>query len=155
MKQVRCIRSLVLASVMFPLLPDSASAMRLSGIRLPSQAYLQESGAGAPLGKLNVPARMMANRCITMVSPTYPQMTENSRTPSTVIVRVVIWKSGGVTPLQVISGRSALQAAAMSAVKGWAYKPFDRDGEPLDVTTDISVDFDPATPGGVVTHPNR
>jgi TonB family protein len=155
MKTIRRIPSSLLASVVFALLPHSASAMGPSAVRSAGALYLQESGAGAPLGKLNVPARMMANRCITMVSPTYPQMTENSRTPSTVIVRVVIWKSGGVTPLQVISGRSALQAAAMSAVKGWAYKPFDRDGEPLDVTTDISVDFDPATPGGVVTHPNR
>jgi TonB family protein len=154
MKQIRCIRSLVLASMVFPLLPDSASAMSPSAIRSRGGLYLQEGGA-TPLGKLNIPARMMASRCITMVSPTYPQMTENSRTPSTVIVRVVIWKSGSVSPLQVISGQSALQAAAMSAVRGWEYKPFDRDGEPLDVTTDISVDFDPAKPGGIVTHPNH
>jgi TonB family protein len=154
MKQVRCIRSLVLASMVLPLLSDSASAMSLSAIRSPGSTYLQESGA-APLGKLNVPARMMASRCVTMVSPTYPQTTENSRTPSTVIVRVVIWKSGSVSPLRVVSGESALQAAAMNAVGGWKYKPFDRDGEPLDVTTDISVDFDPAKPGGIVTHPNH
>jgi periplasmic protein TonB len=82
-------------------------------------------------------------------------MTENSRTPSTVIVRVVIWKSGSVSPLQAISGQSALQAAAINAVRGWKYKPFDRDGEPVDVTTEIPVDFDPAQPGGIVTHPNH
>jgi TonB family protein len=154
MKQIRCIRSLLLASMVFPLLPGSASAMGSSAIRSAGHLYLQDSGA-APLGKLNVPARMMANRCITMVSPAYPQSTEDSRTPSTVIVRVVIWKSGSVSPLQVISGRSALQAAAMDAVRSWKYKPFDRDGEPVDVTTDIAVDFDPAKPGGIVTHPTR
>lgn len=154
MKQVRCIRSLLLVSMVFPLLVDSASAMRPSAIRSAGGLYPQEGGA-TPLGKLNVPARMMASRCITMVSPFYPETTESSRTPSTVIVRVVIWKSGSVSPLQVISGQSTLDTAAMNAVRSWKYKPFDRDGEPLDVTTDISVDFDPAKPGGVVTHPNH
>jgi len=154
MKQIRCIRNLLLASLVFPFLPGSASPVRPLAIRSAGDHYLQESSA-APLGKLNVPARMMASRCTTMVSPAYPQTTEDPRMPSTVIVRVVIWKSGSVSPLQVISGRSALQSAATNAVSRWKYKPFDRDGEPLDVTTDISVDFDPAKPGGVVTHPNR
>ena len=120
MKQIRCIRNLLLASLVFPFLPGSASAMRPSAIRSAGDLYLQESGA-APLGKLNVPTRMMASRCITMVSPAYPQTTENPRMPSTVIVRVVIWKSGSVSPLQVISGRSALQ-----------YRSHER-GKPLEI----------------------
>jgi periplasmic protein TonB len=109
--------------------------------------------AGAPLGKLNVPAKEMAGRCITMVSPTYPQTASDHRTASTVIVKVVIWKSGNVSPMRVVSGQPSLQAEAMNAVRLWRYKPFVRDGEPLDVTTDIRVDFDPGKPGGIVTHP--
>jgi len=30
-----------------------------------------------------------------------------------------------------------------------------RDDEPIEVSTDVHVDFDPAKPGGLVTHPNR
>jgi protein TonB len=57
--------------------------------------------------------------------------------------------------MEVVSGPPSLEAEAMSAVRLWRYKPFLRDGEPLDVTTDIRVDFDPAKPAGLVTHPNH
>ena len=43
----------------------------------------------------------------------------------------------------------------MDAVRLWHYKPFLRDGQPMDVSTDIRVDFDPQQPGGVVTHPHH
>jgi TonB family protein len=153
--QIRYIRSLLLASVVFPLLPDSASAMELAAIASASALHLQESGAGAPLGKLNVPPKAMVGNCITMVSPHYPQSTDELPTASSVVVRVVIWKSGDVTPMRVVSGASSLQDEAMNTVRLWRFKPFARDGEPLDVTTDVRVEFDPAKPGGVVTHPNH
>ena len=155
MKQIRCIRSLLLASVAFPLLPGSAIAMRPSAIRSLGGPYLQDSGAGAPLGKLHVSPAMMAGQCITMVSPAYPQTAGDAPTAATVTVRVVIWKSGNVTPLRAISGPQGLQDEAMNTVRLWKYRPFARDGGPLDVTTDIQVEFDPAKPGGVVTHPNH
>lgn len=155
MKAIRRISSSLLASIVFPLLPHSTSAMGLSAFCPAGALYLQESGAGAPLGKLNVSPHVMAGHCITMVSPNYPQTTGDSPAPSTVIVRVVIWKSGSVSPMQVISGPSSLQDEAMNTVRLWRYKPFTRDGEAFDVTTDIRVDFDPGKPGGLVTHPNH
>jgi protein TonB len=155
MNTALCIRRLLVASIVFPQLPHAASAVRSPAISSASAPYLQESGAGAPLGKLNVLPEVMAGLCITMVSPIYPPHTGDSPKPSTVILRVVIWKSGNVSPMRVISGPSSLQAEAMNAVRLWRYKPFSRDGEPLDVTTEIRVNFDPGKPGGLVTHPNQ
>jgi periplasmic protein TonB len=113
-----------------------------------------QSGTGASLGRLNVPAETMAGHCLTMVSPQYPQ-TGAPLKPSTVVVRVVISKSGTVAPVRVVSGEPSLETEAMNAVRLWRYKPFMRDDEPIDVNTDIRVDFDPAKRGGIVTHPNR
>jgi TonB family protein len=157
MKQIkiRCIGSLLLASAVFPQLSYSANAMRPSAIRSPGKFYLQESGAGAPLGKLNVPPAVMSRHCLTMVSPAYPPTADNAAKAATVIVRAVIWKSGSVTPLRAISGPQGLQDEAMNAVRLWRYKPYALDGDPLDVTTDIQVEFDPAKPAGVVTHPGH
>jgi TonB family protein len=149
------LRSLATAIIALSLLSQQASAMRLTAIHSIGAHYLQESGAGAPLGKLNVPEQLMEGHCITMVSPTYPQGDGVSRQPSTVVVRVVIWKSGSVYPMRVVSGDTSLEAQAMDAVRLWHYKPFLRDGEPMDVSTDIRVDFDPQKPGGVVTHPHH
>ncbi len=137
------------------LLAQQVNAMRLAAIHSAGTPYLQESGAGAPLGKLNVPGQVMEGHCTTMVSPAYPQGDEVSRRPSTVVVRVVIWKSGSVYPMRVVSGDTSLEAQAMDAVRLWHFKPFLRDGEPMDVSTDIRVDFDPQKPGGVVTHPHH
>jgi protein TonB len=114
-------------------------------------AGAQETGAGAPLGKLNVPAQVMAGHCVTMVSPNYPPIDDPKATA--VVVRVVIWKSGDVSPMHAVSGPPALQAEAMNAVRHWHYKPYVQDGEPLDVTTEIKVAFDPQKPGGMVSHP--
>jgi TonB family protein len=117
--------------------------------------YLQESEAGAPLGKFVVPPEAMEGQCITKVSPVYPQGVGASRTKATVVVRVVIWKSGSVSPVRVVSGDSSLGVQAMNAVRLWHYKPFLREGEAMDVTTDISVDFDPQTQGGMIIHPKH
>lgn len=149
------LRSLPIAIIAFSLLAKQAGAMRLTAIRSAGAHSLQESGTGAPLGKLNVPGQLMEGHCITMVSPTYPQSDGASRKPSTVVVRVVVWKSGSVYPMRAVSGDTSLEIQAMDAVRLWHYKPFLRDGEPIDVTTDIRVDFDPQKPGGVVTHPHH
>ena len=123
-------------------------------ISLSSPAQAMQSGTGATLGKLNVPEETMAGHCLTMVSPQYPQSGTPPK-PSTVLVRVVISKFGTVSPVRVVSGEPSLETEAMNAVRLWRYKPFIRDDEPIDVTTDVRVDFDPAKPGGLVTHPNR
>jgi TonB family protein len=144
-------RGLVIASMAFCLLASQSRATPPAGVR----AYLQESGAGAPLGKLIVAPEVMDGHCITKVSPIYPQTDGTPRQRVTVVVRVVIWKSGTVTPLRIVSGDSALEAQATNAVRLWRYKPFVRDGEAMDVTTDISVDFDPQTQGGMISHPKH
>jgi protein TonB len=150
MRSIRFILRFLLASMVLSLLLGQAGAARRAAVHSAGVLYLQESGTGVPLGKLNVAPQLMAGRCITMVSPA-----GDSPTPSTVIVRVVIWKSGKVSPMRVISGPASLQAEAMNAVRLWRYKPFVRDDGPVDVTTDIPVDFEPGKPGGLVTHPNH
>ncbi len=152
-KTISCSCKSLLASIVL-LLPAPINALGAAAISPVAALHLQESGAGAPLGKLNVPPGVMAGKCITMVSPHYPQTAGDSPTASAVVVRVVIWKSGNVAPMRALSGPPSLQDEAMKTVRLWRYKPFVRDGEPLDVTTDIRVEFDPAKPGGIVTHPH-
>jgi len=148
-------RGLLIASTMFSVVASQAYAMPPAAIRSAGTDYLQESGAGAPLGKLSVAPQVMDGHCITKVSPVYPQTDGTARKRATVVVRVVVWKSGSVSPVRVVSGDSSLEAEATNAVRLWRYKPFVRDGEAVDVTTDISVDFDPQTQGGMTTHPKH
>ena len=148
--RTRCKRGLLIAGTSLCVLAGQARALP-PAIR----AYLQESGAGAPVGKLLVAPEVMEGHCITKVSPIYPQIDGALRQRATVVVRAVIWKSGSVSPVRVVSGDSALEAQATNAVRLWHYKPFVRDGQVMDVTTDISVIFDPQTQGGMISHPKH
>lgn len=149
-------RRLLFASILFSLPSGPVRAMQPAAIRSTGALYLQDGVAGTPLGKLNVTPGQMAARCITMVSPNYPQTTSDSPAAATVVVRVVIWKSGNVSPLRVVSGPPFLEAEAMNVVRLWRYRPFPgATGEPVDVTTELQVNFDPRKPGGTVTHPHN
>ena len=155
MRSIRRIARILLASILFALLPHGASGMRPAAICTAGGSCLQESGVAAPLGKPRVAPEVMASLCVTMVSPIYPQTPGETPKASTVVVRVVIWKSGRVSPIRVISGTPSLQAEAMNAVRLWRYKPYTNDLGPVDVTTDVGVSFDPGKPGGIITHPDR
>jgi TonB family protein len=152
---IRRMRGLFIASTTFCVLAGQSRLMPAAAIRSAGTAYLQESGTGVPLGKLIVAPGVMEGHCITKVTPVYPQADVTSRTKATVVVRVVIWKSGSVSPVRVVSGDSSLEVQATNAVRLWRYKPFLRDGEAMDVTTDISVVFDPQTQGGMISHPKH
>ena len=149
--KVKRIRGLFLASTALCVFAGHANAMPAAVIR----AYLQESGAGAPVGKFIVAPEVMDGHCITKVSPIYPPTDGTDRKRVTVVVRAVIWKSGSVSPISIVSGDSSLEAEATNAVRLWRYKPFVRDGQAMDVTTDISVVFDPQTQGGMISHPKH
>jgi TonB family protein len=132
-----------------------AIGMRLAAVSSVTNLYLQDSDGAAPTDRLTVPEEVMASRCITMVSPNYPRASAGPVTPSTVVVRVVVTQSGKVSPVRVLSGEPALQAEAMNAVRLWRYRPFVRDGAPVDVTTEVRVVFQAERLGGVVSHPNH
>jgi TonB family protein len=140
------------AVIVFSLLPYPANAIRPSVISLANGLHLQESEAG---GKFHVPPQTMAALCVTMVSPTHPHTAEDLQKESTVVVEAVISKAGRVSPVRAVSGSPLLQNEAMNAVRLWRYKPFIRDDEPVDVTTEILVNFEPGKPGGIISHPNK
>jgi periplasmic protein TonB len=108
--------------------------------------------AGVPMGRIEVSPKVMEANCITMVSPITPG---NLVETSFVVVRVVISKTGSVFPISAVSGLSSLQAEAMNAVRLWRYKPFVRNEEALNVTTEVRVFFTPGAPAGMVTHPKH
>jgi TonB family protein len=147
----RSLNGLLIAGTMFCVSAGQSDAMLPTAMH----SFLQESGVGAPLGKLVVAPEVMDGHCTTKVSPVFPQSDGADRNKATVVVRVVISKSGNVSPVRVVSGDSSLGAQAMNAVRLWRYKPFLRDGEAMDVATDISVDFDPQTQGGMISHPKH
>jgi protein TonB len=53
----------------------------------------------------------------------------------------MIDKEGKIANLKVLKGDAVLARAAMDAVRQWRYKPYYLDGVPVDIQTQITVNF--------------
>ena len=56
-------------------------------------------------------------------------------------LHALISKEGTIEGLKVVSGHPLLVPSALEAVKQWAYQPTVLNGEPVEVETDIDVNF--------------
>jgi TonB family protein len=75
------------------------------------------------------------------VAPVYPPLARQARIQGTVILQVVINKSGDVRDVQLLSGHPMLAPAAIEAVKQWKYQPYLVNGEAVEVETNVQVIF--------------
>jgi len=100
----------------------------------------------------------MKNLLIRKVSPVYPPLARQARIQGTVILKIVIDKSGNVQSLQLVKGHPMLAPAAFDAVRKWKYEPYLLNGDPVEVETNVQVNFvlgpNPAADGiaGVVAN---
>src|SRR5579872_14510 len=75
------------------------------------------------------------------MKPNYPPLARQARIQGTVVLHAVIGKDGGIQNLTLISGHPMLAPAAIEAVKQWRYKPYLLNGEPVEVDTEVQVNF--------------
>jgi protein TonB len=75
------------------------------------------------------------------VQPTYPPLARQARIQGSVILRAQISKDGSIEGLTLVSGHPMLAPAAIEAVKQWKYKPYLLNGEPVEVDTEVLVNF--------------
>jgi protein TonB len=78
---------------------------------------------------------------IKKVQPQYPQAALAVHAQGAVQIEATINKEGSVTNLKVLSGDPVLARAALDAVRQWRYKPYYLDGEPVEIQTQITVNF--------------
>jgi TonB family protein len=91
--------------------------------------------------RIRVGGVVQQSMLISQVSPTYPQLAKDARISGVVTLNAVIGKDGTVINLSVISGHPLLIPAAMEAVRQWQYRPTLLNGEPVEVVTQIDVNF--------------
>jgi len=78
---------------------------------------------------------------IRMVQPAYPPIARTARVQGTVEFTATISKSGTIENLVLVHGHPLLINAAKDAVLQWRYRPTLLNGEPVEVITDIVVNF--------------
>ena len=92
-------------------------------------------------GHIRVDDNVMAGRMFRRVPPVYPPLARQARIQGTVILKVTITKSGEVANIQLVSGHPMLAPAAIEAVKQWKYDPYLLNGDPVEVETNVAVNF--------------
>ena len=92
-------------------------------------------------GVVNVSPSVMDRNLIVSRVPAYPEEARERRVEGDVIMRALISKDGTVERLQVMQGDSRLRSAAEDAVYKWRYKPYTLNGQPVEVATTVTVNF--------------
>lgn len=83
----------------------------------------------------------IAGNAIYQKKPVYPVEAKANHIEGSVVLNAVISKEGVVENLQVHSGPEELRASALDAVKEWKYRPYLLNGEPTEVETTITVNY--------------
>jgi protein TonB len=91
--------------------------------------------------RLRIGGQIEAAKLEHKVMPVYPVLAAQARIQGTVRLSAVIGKDGHVDNLKVISGHPLLITSALNAVRQWVYQPTYLNGQPVQVQTEIDVDF--------------
>jgi protein TonB len=84
---------------------------------------------------------MMEGNLIYRVQPQYPQLARQARVQGVVVLRAVISREGKIENLQLVTGHPLLVQSAMEAVRQWRYRPYFLNNEPVEVETQVTVNF--------------
>jgi protein TonB len=95
----------------------------------------------APPKKIAISSGVMTGLKTGGVNPTYPPIARAARISGTVVLQATISKTGTIENLRVVSGPPMLTQSALEAVRTWRYKPYQLNGEPVEVETTVNVVF--------------
>ena len=84
---------------------------------------------------------IMEGNLIHKVEPQYPLIAKQLHIEGTVIVKAIISRDGDITRAEAESGQTLLAQAALAAVRQWRYRPYYLNHEPIEVETEITVNF--------------
>jgi protein TonB len=75
------------------------------------------------------------------VAPAYPRRALQTHTQGSVQLLATISKDGDITTVTLLSGAPMLAQAAIDAVKQWKYRPYLLNSQPMEIQTQITVNF--------------
>ena len=136
--------------------PASHAKSAATDTEAPSMIGIATPGAGAPppnivgaerntpapvLQTLNVSQGVSQGLLTKKVQPIYPRNALTMRVEGAVELVATISKTGDISHVKVVSGDGQLAKAATDAVKQWKYKPYLLNGEPVEIQTQITINF--------------
>jgi protein TonB len=118
--------------------PDAQMGSAIGGIISSTPAVAPGDAAAQ---RVRIAQTVSEAMVLSRVQPDYPPLARQARIQGSVVLRATIGKDGSIESLTLVSGHPMLVPAATAAVKQWKYKPYLLHGEPVEVDTDILVNF--------------
>ena len=94
------------------------------------------SGSAVKVSEAAMNAQLLVSRV-----PVVPEPLRSSGATGVVRLQASINRDGNVSHLAVLDGPPELRRPALEAVSAWRYRPYMLNGQPVDVSTTITVDF--------------
>ncbi len=91
--------------------------------------------------RIKVGGNVQQNKLVAQARPTYPPEAKAARVSGVVRLSAVIAADGTIKDLEVLSGDPLLVPSAVQAVKQWVYEPTLLNGNPVEVVTQINVNY--------------
>ena len=121
---------------------DEHLSVSLAPTASPDEMEVRIVAPGAePAALIVVGGKVQEANLTKKVMPAYPPGAKAARIQGHVVLDVIIGKDGSVLEIKLVSGHPLLAPAAMEAVKQWTYKPTLLNGEPVEVKTQVDVNF--------------
>ena len=92
-------------------------------------------------GSVRVSQGVSQGLLVKKVSPTYPPMALQLRKQGAVDLLASVNREGTITGVKVLNGDSVLARSAVEAVRQWKYRPYLLNGEPVEIETQITINF--------------
>ncbi len=126
---------------------DNSGANGVAGVPgsiigvLPPPAEPPAAKPARQSGPIRIGGGVSESLLIHKVQPTYPPIAKSARVQGTVEFTAIIGRTGQIENLQLVRGHPLLVNAAKAAVLQWRYRPTLLNGQPVEVITDILVNF--------------
>lgn len=97
----------------------------------------------APTKPIRVGGMVQAAKLISRTPPVYPDSLRQQGIEGTVLVQAIIGKTGSVLNAQAVGAQAPpeLADAALAAVRTWQFEPTLLNGEPVEIITTVTVNF--------------
>ena len=112
--------------------------LHLRHLRLRSEARQHAPMVQEPL---RIGPRVQQAKLIEAAPPVYPPAARNAGVSGDVLLDVTIGKDGSVVNTNVLKGDAMLTPAAVDAVRQWKYQPTLLNSQPIEVVTQVTVNF--------------
>lgn len=130
-----------------PALPDAPAPNVIgmpatgSGGALSNLVDTSDTAPQPILQKVNVSQGVSQGLLMKKVQPVYPRTALTMHIEGVVELAATISKTGDITSVKVVKGDPQLTRAATDAVRQWKYKPYLLNGEPVEITTEVTISF--------------